>query len=121
MQWRELALFWQQKWIHMQTVQGNLDAFKSSSNRGASGALAKLLVPLSHPDAMDTLADRICGCITNLNEVIAQNQQCPLYPPRDGYLQQQRQGRKDISQVQCYNCEKKGHFSQDWQQPCHNQ
>jgi hypothetical protein len=73
-QWRESALCQQQKWIHMQMVQGNLDAFKSSSNRGTSGALAKLLAPLSHPDAMDTLADHICRRVANLNEVIAQNQ-----------------------------------------------
>ena len=86
-QWRESALHWQQKWIHMQMVQGNLDAFKSSSNRGTSGALAKLLAPLSHPDAMDTLADCIHGCVANLDKVIAQNQQHSLYPPRDGYLQ----------------------------------
>jgi hypothetical protein len=116
-QWRESALCWQQKWIHMQMVQGNLDVFKSSSNRGTLGALAKLLAPLSHPNAMDTSADCICRCVANLNEVITQNQQHPLYPPRDGYLQWQRQGQKDVSQVQCYNCKKRGHFSQACRQP----
>ena len=116
--WRASALKRQQKWIHMQTVRGNLDMFKGSANRNQSGALAKLLAPLPHPDAMDTSADRVRGRLAGAEDVI--NTPRPPFPPRGGYLQRQRGNRPDFSQVRCYNCDKMGHISRDCRQPRRN-
>jgi len=115
-EWRASALRRQQKWIHMQTVRGNLDMFKGS-NRNHAGALSKLLAPLPHPDAMDTSADRARGRLAGAEDVL--NTPQPPFQPRGGYLQRQRENRgvRDFSQIRCYNCNKMGHISRDCRQP----
>ena len=117
-EWRESALKRQQKWIHMQTVRGNLDAFKPG--RATGGALAKLLAPLQNDDRMDTSADRVRGRLAGAEDIIANHPRNtrppqPPFPPRGGFIQ--RQFKRDHSQTQCYNCQKMGHISRDCRQP----
>jgi hypothetical protein len=115
-EWRDSALKRQQKWIHMQTVRGNLDAFKPGRTPG--GALAKLLAPLQHDDKMDTSADRARGRLAGAEDIIDNhNKNYPPRAPREGFLQRTREFKRGPVQVQCYNCQKIGHFSRDCRQP----
>ena len=91
-------------------------------------SLAPRTTPLRRdPDAMDTLADRgrIRQGITEegdarrvgteweqRNEPNAR----PPFPPRDGYLQRQREQR-NLKEVQCYNCQQYGHISRYCRRP----
>ena len=79
------------------------------------------------PDAMDTSADcrRIQQGITEDGDIrqvgMEQEQQNkpnmrPLFPPQDGYLQKERE-RRNLREVQCYNCQQYGHISRYCQQP----
>jgi hypothetical protein len=113
-EWRASALKRQQKWIHMQTVRGNLDAFKPGRAQG--GALAKLLAPLQNDDRMDTSADRVRGRLAGAEDIL-DNRNYPTRAPREGFLQRTREFKRGPPQVQCYNCQKRGHISRDCRQP----
>ncbi len=69
---------------------------------------------LADPNAMDTLAGRSRGRITGSEEI---NFNTPLYAPQGGFFQRgghrggQGHPKRDLSEVECYTCHKKGHLS----------
>ena len=74
---------------------------------------------------MDTRADRSRGRLADAEQVLAEDArkrgnhpQGQHYQPRGGFLQQRGgfRGQRDLREVVCYNCNRKGHMSRNCQQ-----
>ncbi len=70
---------------------------------------------LTDPNAMDTSAGRTRGRIARSEEVNLASMISNTYAPRGGFLQRGRGGRRqrDLREVECYMCHKKGHLSRN--------
>jgi len=73
---------------------------------------------------MDTSAGRTRGRVTGSEEMNPATMPRGGYNPRGGYMQRGRGGRptRDLREVECYTCHKKGHLSRNcpqhtWNQP----
>src|SRR6266571_2741547 len=68
---------------------------------------------LSNPNAMDTSAGRMRGRIAGSEEMNPATMPCGGYIPRGGFMQRGRGGgrQRDLCEVECYMCHKKGHLS----------
>src|SRR6266702_1346689 len=68
---------------------------------------------LTNLNAMDTLAGRTRGRRTGSEEMNLATMPRGGYMPRGGFMQRRRGGgrSRDIHEVECYTCHKKGHFS----------
>jgi len=117
-QWREVVVKRQQQYVH---ARARMDAHKNSNNpKPRIGGWAPR-GQLSHPDAMDTSAGRTRGRLAGSEDI---NYHTPPYTPRGGFMQRGRGGgrpRRDIREVECYTCHKKGHFSRNCSQHVWNQ
>ncbi len=68
---------------------------------------------LTDPNTMDTSAGQTRGRIAGSKEVNPASMSSNTYAPRGGFLQRGRGGRRqrDLREVECYTCHKKGHLS----------
>ncbi len=80
------------------------------------------------PNAMDTSAGRTRGHVAGSEEMNPATMPCGGYVPRGGFMQGNRgRGRqRDLHEVECYTCHKKGHLSRNcpqhtWNKPNNNQ
>src|SRR6266702_7140230 len=78
---------------------------------------------LADPNAMDTTTGRTRGCVAGSEEVNPATMPCGGYTPRGGYLQRGHGGgmTRDLREVECYTCHKKGHLSCNCPQHTWNQ
>ena len=67
------------------------------------------------PNAMDTSAGRTCGRVAGSKDVNPATMQSRGYTPRGGFMQRGRGGgrSRDLHEVECYTCHKKGHLSRN--------
>ena len=68
---------------------------------------------LTDPNAMDTLAGRTRGRVAGSEEMNPATMPQGRYMPRGGYMQRGCGGgrTRDLREVECYTCHKKGHLS----------
>ena len=90
------------------------------------GWMPRPMIP--DPNAMDTSAGRTRGRITGSEEMNPATMPCGGYIPRGGFMQGNRGGgrQRDLREVECYTCHKKGHLSRNcsqhtWNKPHNNQ
>src|SRR6266702_3376917 len=78
---------------------------------------------LTNPNAMDTSAGRTCGRIAGSEEINPAAMHRGGYIPHRGFLQRGRGGGRlrDLCEVECYTCHKKGHLSRNHPQHTWNQ
>ncbi len=79
---------------------------------------------LADPNAMDTSAGRTRGRVTGSEEMDPTTMPRGGYVPRGGYMQRGCGGgrTRDLREVECYTCHKKGHLSRNcpqhtWNKP----
>ncbi len=79
---------------------------------------------LTDPNAMDTSAGRMRGRVAGSEEMNPATMPRGGYTPWGGYMQRGRGGGRvrDIREVECYTCHKKGHLSHNcpqhtWNKP----
>ncbi len=109
-QWKQAAINRQQDYIHMKA--------RLKAHRGGTASVPKprgwMPQQLAHdPNAMDTSAGRTRGRVVgseNTNPTTMRGG----YIPRGGFMQRQGGGRqRDLREVECYTCHKKGHLSRN--------
>ncbi|SRR6266702_795180 len=107
-QWKQAAINHQQDYIHMKArLKAHHGGIATSQPRGWMPQRM-----LTDPNAMDTSAGRTRGCITGSEEMDPAAMPQGGYMPRGGYMQRGRGGgRRDLHEVECYTCHKKGHLS----------
>ena len=119
-QWKQVAINRQQDYIHMKArLKAHCGGTTTSRPRG--------WIPrhmLTDPNAMDTSAGRTRGRIAGSEEINPATMHRGGYTPRGGYMQRgQGRGRmRDLQEVECYTCHKKGHLSRNcpqhtWNRP----
>jgi len=119
-QWKQAAINRQQDYIHMKArLKAHRGGISTSRPRG--------WVPrqiMTDPNAMDTSAGRTRGRVAGSEERNPATMPRGGYVPRGGFLQgNQRGGRqRDLCEVECYTCHKKGHLSRNcpqhtWNRP----
>ena len=122
-QWKQAAIDCQQDYIHM---KARLKAHRG----GTTTARPRGWMPqrmLSDPNAMDTSAGRTRGRIAGSEEMNPATMPQGGYNPRGGAIQGRGGGRqRDLREVECYTCHKKGHLSRNcpqhtWNRPNSNQ
>ncbi len=110
-QWKQAAINRQQDYIHMKA--------RLKAHRGGVTTLRpRGWMPqqmLADPNAMDTSAGRTRGRVAGSEEINPATMPCGGYTPRGGYLQRGRGGgmTRDLCEVECYTCHKKGHLSRN--------
>ncbi len=107
-QWKQAAINRQQDYIHM---KARLKAHRGGATTSCPrGWIPQRIVP--NPNAMDTSAGRTQGRITGSEEINPATMPRGGYVPRGGFMQRGRGGRtRDLREVECYTCCKKGHLS----------
>jgi len=124
-QWKQVAINRQQDYIHMKAQ------LKAHRGGGISSRPRGWMPPqrmLADPNVMDTSAGRTRGRIAGSKEMNPATMPRGGYVPRGGYMQRGRGGGKtrDLREVECYTCHKKGHLSRNcsqhtWNQPNNQQ
>ncbi len=109
-QWKQAAINHQQDYIHMKArLKAHRGGVTTSRPRGWMPQRM-----LMDPNAMDTSAGRTRGCIAGSEEMNPATMTSNVYAPRGGFLQRGRGGRqRDLREVECYTCHKKGHLSRN--------
>ena len=118
-QWKQVAVNWQQDYIHMKAqLKAHRGGITTSRPRGWMPQ--RMLVD---PNAMDTSAGRTRGHVTGSEEMNPTTMPCGGYVPQGGYPQRGRGGgmMRDLHEVECYTCHKKGHLSCNCPQHTWNQ
>src|SRR6266702_6343831 len=79
------------------------------------------------PNAMDTSTGRTRGCVVGSEEMNPATMPHGGYVPRGGFMQGNQGGgrQRDLREVECYTCHKKGHLSHNcpqhtWNRPNNN-
>ncbi len=108
-QWKQAAINRQQDYI--------LKAHRG----GAANPRPRGWIPrhmLTDPNAMDTSAGRTRGRVAGSEEMNPATMPRGGYTPRGGYMQRERGGgrMRDLREVECYMCHKKGHLSRNCSQ-----
>ncbi len=119
-QWKQAAINRQQDYIHMKArLKAHCGGVTTSRPRGWMPQRM-----LADPNAMDTSAGRTRGCVTGSEETDPMTMPRGGYVPRGGYMQRGRGGgrTRDLHEVECYTCHKKGHLSRNcpqhtWNKP----
>src|SRR6266702_474425 len=118
-QWKQAAINRQQDYIHM---KARLKAHRSvTSTSCPKGWMPRQMMP--DPNAMDTSAGRTQGRVTGSDEMNPATMPRGGYVPRGGFMQGNQRGRqRDLREVECYTCHKKGHLSRNcpqhtWNRP----
>ncbi len=123
-QWKQVAINRQQDYIHMKAqLKAHCGSVTTSHLRG--------WIPqrmLTDPNAMDTSAGRTRGRVTGSEEINPATMPHRGYIPRGGYMQRGQGGirTRDLREVECYTCHKKGHLSRNcpqhtWNKPSNNE
>ncbi len=108
-QWKQAAINRQQDYIHMKArLKAHQGGITTSRPRG--------WIPqrmLMDPNAMDTSAGRTQGRVAGSEEMNPATMPRGGYVPRGGYMQRGCGGNwiRNLSEVECYTCHKKGHLS----------
>jgi len=123
-QWKHAAVNRQQDYIHMKArLKAHRGGIASSRPRG-------WMPPqriLTDPNAMDTSAGRTRGRIVGSEDMNPATMPRGGYVPRGGNMQCRGGGRaRDLREVECYTCHKKGHLSRNcsqhtWNRPNNQQ
>jgi len=118
-QWKQAAINRQQDYIHM---KARLKAHRGGVTTSRPRGWMPQRIPVD-PNAMDTSAGRTRGRVTGSEEMNPATMPRGGYIPRGGYLQRGRGGRptRDLREVECYTCHKKGHLSRNCPQHTWNQ
>ena len=118
-QWKQAAINRQQDYIH---VKARLKAHRGVTSAPRRGGWMPRAIP--DPNAMDTSAGRTRGRVAGSEEMNPATMPRGGYVPRGGFIQgNQRGGRqRDLREVECYTCHKKGHLSRNcpqhvWNRP----
>src|SRR6266702_1192278 len=119
-QWKQAAINRQQDYIHMKA--------RLKAHQGGVTTPRQQGWMLPDPNAMDTSAGRTRGRITGSEEMNPNTMPRGGYIPRGGFTQgnQGRGRQRDLCEVECYTCHKKGHLSRNcpqhtWNKPNNNQ
>ncbi len=123
-QWKQAAINHQQDYIHMKArLKAHRGGITASCPRGWMPQRM-----LTDPNAMDTSAGRTRGRVAGSEEMNPATMPCGGYIPRGGFMQgnQGRGRQRDLQEVECYTCHKKGHLSHNcpqhtWNKPNSNQ
>jgi len=123
-QWKQAAINCQQDYIHMKV---RLKAHRGGINTPHQrGWMPRQMMP--DPNAMDTSAGRTRGCVAGSEEMNPATMPHGGYIPQGGFMQGNRGGgrQRDLHEVECYTCHKKGHLScncpqHTWNKPSNNQ
>jgi len=119
-QWKQAAINRQQDYIHMKArLKAHRGGVTTSRPRGWMPQRM-----LMDPNAMDTSAGRTRGRVAGSEEMNPATMPQGGYVPRGGYMQRGRGGgsTRDLCEVECYTCRKKGHLSRNcpqhtWNKP----
>ncbi len=110
-QWKQAAINRQQDYIHM---KARLKAHRGGTTTSRPrGWMPRQM--LTDPNTMDTSAGRTRGCVAGSEEMNPATMPQGGYTPRGGYMQRGRGGGnvRDLREVECYTCHKKGHLSRN--------
>ncbi len=109
-QWKQVAIDRQQLYMHM---KARLQTHRGGSTPRPQQRGWVPIHQLSNPNAMDTSARRTCRRVTGSEEMNPATMPCGGYIPQGGFLQRGRGGgrQRDLCEVECYTCHKKGHLS----------
>ncbi len=110
-QWKQAAINRQQDYIHMKArLKAHHGGIVTPRPRGWMPQRM-----LTDPNAMDTSAGRTRGRIAGSEEVNPASMSSNTYAPCGGFLQRRRGGgrQRDLQEVECYTCHKKGHLSRN--------
>jgi len=110
-QWKQATINRQQDYIHMKArLKAHCRGITTSRPRG--WMLRQVSVD---PNAMDTSAGRTRGHIVGSEEMNPATMPRGGYVPRGGYMQRGHGGgrTRDLCEVECYTCHKKGHLSRN--------
>ncbi len=109
-QWKQAAINRQQDYIHIKArLKAHCGGIAPSCPRG--------WIPrqmLTDPNAMDMSAGRTRGRVAGSEEINPASMPRGGYVPRGGYMSRGRGGggrTRDLREVECYTCHKKGHLS----------
>src|SRR6266702_214291 len=119
-QWKQAAINHQQDYIH---IKARLKAHRGGiTTSRPRGWISRQM--LTDPNAMDTSAGRTRERVTGSEEMNPATMPRGGYIPRGGYMQRRRGGgrTRDLREVECYTCRKKGHMSRNcpqhtWNRP----
>jgi len=114
-QWKQAAINRQQDYIHMKARLKAHRGGTTSSQRPRGWMLPRLI---NDPNTMDTSAGRTRGRIAGSEEINPATMPRGGYVPRGGFT---RRGARDLREVECYTCHKKGHLSRNCPQHTWNQ
>ncbi len=114
-QWKHAAVNCQQDYIHM---KARLKAHRGGaiSSQKPRGWMPPRL--MNDPNAMDTSAGRTRGRIAGSEEINPATMPRGGYTPQGGFM---KRGTRDLREVECYTCHKKGHLSRNCSQHVWNQ
>ncbi len=123
-QWKQAVINRQQDYIH---IKAWLKAHRGGTAAPRQrGWMPRQMTP--DPNAMDTSAGRTRGRVTGSEEMNPATMPHGGYIPWGGFMQgnQGRGRQRDLREVECYTCHKKGHLSRNcpqhmWNKPSNNQ
>ncbi len=109
-QWKQAAINRQQDYIHMK-ARLKVHCGGGVATPRPRGWMPRQMMP--DPNTMDTSAGRTRGRVTGSEEMNPATMPRGGYVPRGGFLQGNRGGgrQRDLREVGCYTCHKKGHLS----------
>jgi len=119
-QWKQAAINRQQDYIHM---KARLKVHRGGTpTQRPRGWMPRQM--MLDPNAMDTLAGRTRGRVVGSKEMNPATMPRGGYVPRGGFMQGNQGGgrQRDLREVECYTCHKKGHLSRNcpqhtWNKP----
>jgi len=108
-QWKQAAINCQQDYIHMKArLKAHCGGVTTSCPQGWMPQRM-----LTDPNAMDTLAGRTRGRVTGSEEINPATMPRGGYVPQGGFIQRGQGRTRDLCEVECYTCHKKGHLSRN--------
>jgi len=107
-QWKQAAINRQQDYIMKVRLRAHRGGVTTSRPRGW---MPQQMTP--DPNAMDTSAGRTRGHVTGSKEINPATMPRGGYVPQGGFMQGNQGGGRNLREVECYTCHKKGHLSRN--------